>query len=158
MAKIFEGRLLGKDLRFAVVMSRSNGFISEKLLDGAKDALLRHEVSEDNIDIVLVPGALEISLAAKNLAKTEKYDAIICLGTVIRGNTPHSEYSASEVTRGVAQVALETGVPVAFGVLTTDNIIQAIERAEAKSGNKGFTAQTAIEMANLIDNLCKVAQ
>jgi 6,7-dimethyl-8-ribityllumazine synthase len=156
MGKLYQGMLLGKGLKFVVVISRFNEFISKKLLEGAQDALLRHDVAAENIDITWVPGAYEIPLVAKKLAKTEKYDAIICLGAVIRGNTPHFEYIAAEVAKGIAQVNLETGIPVTFGVLTTDNIEQAVERAGVKEGNKGFeAAMNAIEMANLLKTLNK---
>ena len=154
MGKIYEGMLLGKGLRIGIVVSRFNEFISSKLLEGAKDALLRHDVSEENVDIAWVPGAFEIPLIAKKMAQSRKYDAIICLGAVIRGDTPHFDYIASEVAKGIAMVNLETGVPTTFGVLTTDNIEQAIERAGTKGGNKGFdAAQTAIETANLMKAL-----
>ena len=154
MGKTYQGLLVGKGRKFALVVSRFNEFISGKLLEGAQDSLLRHEVTEDNIDIVWVPGAYEIPLIAKKLALTKKYDAVICLGAVIRGNTPHFDYIASEVAKGIAQVNLETGIPITFGVLTTDNIEQAVERAGTKGGNKGFDAATnAIEMVNLISNL-----
>lgn len=156
MAKVYEGMLLGKGLKFALVISRFNEFISKKLLEGAQDALLRHDVVPENIDICWVPGAYEIPLIAKKLAQMKKYDAVICLGAVIRGSTPHFDYIASEVAKGIAQVNLETGVPTSFGVLTTDNIEQAVERAGTKEGNKGFDAAvSAIEMANLIKGLGK---
>lgn len=154
MGKVYQGMLLGKDRKFVLVVSRFNEFICKKLLEGAQDALLRHDVIEENIDIVWVPGAYEIPLVAKKLALSKKYDAVICLGAIIRGNTPHFDYIASEVAKGIAQVNLETGVPVTFGVLTTDNIEQAVERAGTKGGNKGFDAAVnAIEMVNLIKNL-----
>jgi 6,7-dimethyl-8-ribityllumazine synthase len=154
MGKIYQGMLLGKGLKFALVVSRFNEFISKKLLDGAQDALVRHDVTADDIDIAWVPGAFEIPLVAKKLAHTKKYDAVICLGAVIRGNTPHFDYIASEVAKGIAMVGLETGVPVTFGVLTTENIEQAVERAGTKDGNKGFDAAlNAIEMANVIKSL-----
>jgi 6,7-dimethyl-8-ribityllumazine synthase len=156
MAKVYEGMLLGKGFKFALVVSRFNEFICRKLLEGAQDALLRHDVAPDNIDICWVPGAFEIPLAAKKLAQTKKYDAVVCLGAVIRGSTPHFDYVASEVSKGIAQVNLETGVPVSFGVLTTDSIEQAVERAGTKEGNKGFDAAvSAIEMANLMKGLNK---
>jgi 6,7-dimethyl-8-ribityllumazine synthase len=156
MSKIYQGMLLGKGLKFVLVVSRFNEFISKKLLEGAQDALLRHDVSSDNIDIAWVPGAFEIPLVAKKLAQSKKYDAVICLGAVIRGNTPHFEYIASEVAKGIAAVNLETGVPVTFGVLTTENIEQAVERAGTKEGNKGFeAAMNAIEMANVMKTLGK---
>jgi 6,7-dimethyl-8-ribityllumazine synthase len=143
--------LTGRDKRFAIVLSRFNEFVGGKLLDGARDALLRHEVSEDAIDLVWVPGAFEIPVVARRLATTGRYDAVICLGAVIRGATPHFDYVAAEVSKGVAHASLETGVPVIFGVLTTDTIEQAIERAGIKAGNKGFDAAVAaIEMANVL--------
>ena len=154
MSTTYQGMLLGKGLQFGVVISRFNEFISKKLLEGAQDALVRHDVAEANVDIAWVPGAFEIPLIAKKMAQSKKYDAVICLGAIIRGNTPHFEYIASEVAKGIALVNLETGVPVAFGVLTTDNIEQAIERAGTKEGNKGFeAAMNAIEMANLIKSI-----
>jgi 6,7-dimethyl-8-ribityllumazine synthase len=154
MTKIFEGTLLGKGLRFALVVARFNEFITGKLLSGAQDALARHGVGEEDIDVAWVPGSFEIPLVAKKLAESSEYDAVICLGTVIRGATPHFEYIAAEVAKGVAQVGLETGVPVVFGVITADTLEQAIERAGTKSGNKGFdAATTAIEMANLLKNM-----
>jgi len=151
MGKLFEGALLGQGLKFGVVISRFNEFITNKLLAGAKDALLRHGASEEDIDIAWVPGAFEIPLVAKKLALSQNYDAIICLGAVIRGGTPHFEYIAAEVTKGIAAVGLESGLPVINGVLTTDTLEQAIERAGTKAGNKGFDAAVnAIEMANLM--------
>ena len=148
--KIIEGKLTGAGLRFCIVVSRFNSLFSEKLLEGAKDMLLRHEVSHQAIDVIRVPGAWELPLVAKEAALSGKYDAIIALGAVIRGSTPHFDYVASEVSKGVALVSLEAGCPVVFGVLTTDTIEQAIERAGTKSGNKGFDAAlSAIEMANL---------
>ncbi|MBI3085106.1 MAG: 6,7-dimethyl-8-ribityllumazine synthase, partial [candidate division NC10 bacterium] len=137
-------------LVFGIVVSRTNEFITARLLEGALDALRRHGAEEDQIDVVKVPGSFEIPLAAKRLATSGRYEAIICLGTVIRGATPHFEYIAGEVSKGVAAAAMETGVPVSFGVLTTDSIEQAVERAGSKGGNKGFDAAcSAIEMANL---------
>ena len=151
MGRVFEGELVGRGLRFAAVVSRFNEFISSRLLGGAKDALLRHGVPEENLDIAWVPGAFEIPLVAKKLALSGEYSGIICLGAVIRGATPHFDYVAAEVSKGVAHVGLDTGVPVIFGVITADNLEQAIERAGTKSGNKGFDAATAaIEMANLL--------
>lgn len=151
MGRVFEGDLVGRGLRFAVVVSRFNEFISSRLLGGAKDALVRHGVPEDNLDVAWVPGAYEIPLVAKKMAETGEYSAVICLGAVIRGATPHFDYVAAEVSKGVASVGLDTGVPVIFGVITADNLEQAIERAGTKSGNKGFDAATsAIEMANLV--------
>jgi 6,7-dimethyl-8-ribityllumazine synthase len=146
--------LTGRGRRFGIVVSRFNQFIGARLLDGAVDGLLRHEVDLDAIDIAWVPGAFEIPLAARKMARTGNYDAVICLGAVIRGATLHFDYVSAEVSKGIASVGLETGVPVTFGVLTTDTIEQAIERAGAKSGNKGFeAAMTALEMANLLTEL-----
>jgi 6,7-dimethyl-8-ribityllumazine synthase len=154
MGKLFEGTLLGKGLKFGLVVSRFNEFITKKLLDGAQDALHRHGVNPADIDIAWVPGSFEIPLVARKLAQTNKYDAIICLGAVIRGATPHFEYIAAEVAKGIARVGLETGLPVTFGVITADTLEQAIERAGTKAGNKGFDAATdAIEMANLLKGL-----
>lgn len=149
--KVYEGKLIAKNLKFGIIVGRFNEFIGGKLLSGAIDALKRHGVNEDDIEITWVPGAYEIPLVAKKLAKLKKYDGIICLGAVIRGATPHFEYVSSEVTKGIASVSLETEIPVIFGVLTTDTIEQAIERAGTKAGNKGYEAAvTAIEMANLL--------
>lgn len=149
--KIFEGNLIAQELKFGVIVGRFNEFIGGKLLSGAIDALKRHGVNEDDIEITWVPGAFEIPLVAKKMAKTQKYDAVICLGAVIRGATPHFDYVSGEVTKGIASVSLETEVPVIFGVLTTDTIEQAIERAGTKAGNKGYDAAvTAIEMVNLL--------
>ncbi|MBN1317825.1 MAG: 6,7-dimethyl-8-ribityllumazine synthase [Anaerolineales bacterium] len=154
MGSTFEGQLTGEGLAFALVIARFNEFITGKLLDGALDALVRHGVDENKIDKVWVPGSYEIPLAAQRLAKSGRYDAVICLGAVIRGATTHFDYVAAEVAKGVAAVSLETGTPVIFGVLTTDTIEQAIERAGTKAGNKGFSAAvSAIEMANLIQVL-----
>ncbi len=151
MAKHYEGILIGKGLKFAVVVSRFNELITMKLLDGARDALLRHGVSDGDIDVAWTPGCLEIPLISKKLAQSNKYDAIICLGAVIRGGTPHSEYVASEVNRGIGRVSLDTGLPVIQGIITADTLEQAIQRAGAKEGNKGFNAAvSAIEMANLL--------
>ncbi len=152
--KILEGELQAKGLKFAIVVSRFNDFITSKLLDGAKDALLRHGAKEEDIDIARVPGSFEIPLIAKKLASKGTYNAVICLGTVIRGATPHFEYVAAEVAKGIAAASMETGVPIAFGVITADTIEQAVERAGTKSGNKGWDAAiTAIEMAQLIKKL-----
>ena len=152
--KNFEGMLLGEGLKFGIIVSRFNDFITSKLLEGAEDALLRHGVNEDDIEVTWVPGSFEIPLVAQKLAGTKRYDAIICLGAVIRGGTPHFEYVAAEVTKGIAQVALNTGLPVAYGVLTCDTIEQAIERAGTKQGNEGARAAlTAIEMANLLNTI-----
>jgi len=154
MSKTYEGKLVAKDFKFALIISRFNDFIVHKLMEGAMDALLRHGAEDKNIAVIKVPGAFEIPLVAKKLAKSGKYDAIICLGAVIRGATPHFEYVASEVSKGIAMVNLETEVPISFGVLTTDNIEQAIERAGSKSGNKGWDAAvSAIEMVNLIKEI-----
>lgn len=154
MNKNFEGMLIGKGLRFGIIVSRFNEFISNKLLDGCKDALLRHDVAENDIAVAWTPGSFEIPLVALKMAKSNKYDAIICLGAIIRGGTPHFDYVASEYTKGVANVSLDTGLPVINGVITADNLEQAIERAGAKMGNKGFAAATsAIEMANLLKGL-----
>jgi 6,7-dimethyl-8-ribityllumazine synthase len=147
----YEGILIGKGLKLAVVISRFNELITTKLLEGAKDALLRHGVAEADIDVAWTPGCLEIPLISKKLAQTGRYDAIICLGAVIRGGTPHSEYVASEVNRGIGRVSLEAGLPVIQGIITADTLEQAIQRAGAKEGNKGFAAAvSAIEMANLL--------
>ncbi len=149
--KTFEGQLTVSGEKFCIIISRFNDFIGSKLLSGAVDELKRHGVADENIDIVKVPGAFEIPLASQKFAKTGKYNAIITLGAVIKGSTPHFDYVSAEVSKGVAHVALETGVPVIFGILTTDNIEQAIERAGTKAGNKGAdAAKTAIEMANLV--------
>ncbi len=154
MSKVFEGTLLGKGLKFGLVISRFNEFITKKLLEGAQDALLRHGVDEGDIEIAWVPGSFEIPLAAKKLAQTKRYDAVICLSAVIRGGTPHFEYIAAEVSKGIAKVGLETGLPVIYGVITTDTLEQAIERAGTKMGNKGFEAAVnAIEMANLVRSI-----
>ena len=151
MSKRFEGMLLGKGLKFGLVVSRFNEFINKKLVEGAQDALLRHGVNEEDIEIAWVPGAFEIPLVAKKLAQTKRYDAVICLGAVIRGGTPHFEYIAAEVTKGIAKVGLDTGLPVLYGIITADTLEQAIERAGTKAGNKGFDAAvSAIEMANLV--------
>jgi 6,7-dimethyl-8-ribityllumazine synthase len=154
MLRTWEGALAAKGFTFGIVVSRTNEFISARLLEGALDALRRHGAEEDQITLVKVPGSFEIPLVAKRLAKSGKYHAIICLGTVIRGGTPHFEYIAAEVSKGIAATSLETGVPIAFGVLTTDSIEQAVERAGTKGGNKGFDAAcSAIEMANLFRDL-----
>lgn len=151
---VIEGMLSGRDRRFGIVISRFNEFIGGKLLDGALDALRRHEVAPSNITTAWCPGAFEIPLVTRKLAQTGRFDALICLGAVIRGSTPHFDYVASEVAKGIAHVSLDTGVPVAFGVLTTDTIEQAIERAGTKAGNKGFeAAMTAIEMADLLGQI-----
>ena len=154
MGKPFEGMLLGKGLKFGLVVSRFNEFITKKLIEGAQDALLRHGVNEENIEVAWTPGCFEIPLIAQKLAQTKRYDAVICLGAVIRGGTPHSEYIATEVAKGIAKVGLDSGLPVIFGVITADTLEQAIERAGTKEGNEGFKAATsAIEMANLIKSI-----
>jgi 6,7-dimethyl-8-ribityllumazine synthase len=152
--KTYEGELQAKGLKFAVIVSRFNEFITNKLLDGALDALQRHGASGQDIDIMKVPGSFEIPLIAKKAAEKQSYDAVICLGTIIRGATPHFEYVASEAAKGVASASMETGVPVAFGIITSDTIEQAVERAGSKSGNKGWDAAlVAIEMAQLLKKL-----
>jgi len=152
--KHFEGELLGKGLKFGLVISRFNEFLTKKLLEGAQDALLRHGVNEGDIEVAWVPGAFEIPLVAKKLAQTKRYDAVICLGAVVRGETPHSEYIAAEVSKGIAKIGLETGLPVIYGVITADTLEQAIERSGTKQGNEGFKAAVdAIEMANLLKGL-----
>jgi len=154
MAKHYEGILIGKGLKFAVVVSRFSELITTKLLEGARDALLRHGVAESDIDIVWTPGCLEIPLISKKLAQSDKYDAIVCLGAVIRGGTPHFDYVAGECVKGMATVMLQQEIPVAFGVLTVDTIEQAIERAGTKAGNKGAEATlSVIEMINLLKNI-----
>jgi len=154
MAHLIEGKLNAKDLNFGIIVSRFNSFISEHLLEGALDTLRRHGAEEDSITIVRVPGAFEIPLAAQRLAAQGKYDALICLGAVIRGATPHFDYVSAEVTKGIAAVSLAKDLPVAFGILTTDSLEQAIERAGSKAGNKGADATaTAIEMADLFRGL-----
>ncbi|PIP36591.1 MAG: 6,7-dimethyl-8-ribityllumazine synthase [Desulfobacterales bacterium CG07_land_8_20_14_0_80_52_14] len=154
MPKIVEGKLNAQGKRFALVVSRFNDFITEKLLSGALDALIRCGAREEDLEIVKVPGSFEIPLAAKKLAEKRSHHAVICLGAVIRGATPHFDYVSAEVSKGIAMVGLECGVPVIFGVLTTDTIEQAIERAGTKAGNKGWSAAiTAIEMADLMEEL-----
>ncbi|MDH7601684.1 MAG: 6,7-dimethyl-8-ribityllumazine synthase [Armatimonadota bacterium] len=151
MPKTYEGQLTALDLKFGIVASRFNEFITQKLLDGALDALRRHGASEEAVEVAWVPGSFEIPLVAKKMAESGRYDAVICVGAVIRGSTPHFEYIAAEVTKGIAQASLTTGVPVIYGVITTDTLEQAIERAGTKAGNKGFAAgESAIEMANLM--------
>lgn len=149
--KIYEGKLVSNQLRMGIVAARFNEFITSKLLGGALDALKRHEIGEEQVELAWVPGAFEIPLIASKMAKSGKYDAIICLGAVIRGSTSHYDYVCSEVSKGIAHVALESEIPVMFGVLTTDTIEQAIERAGTKAGNKGYdVAVGAVEMVNLI--------
>ncbi|MBS1402580.1 MAG: 6,7-dimethyl-8-ribityllumazine synthase [Oscillospiraceae bacterium] len=152
--KVYEGKLVSKDIKIGIVAARFNEFITSKLLSGAVDALNRHEIPEENIEVAWVPGAFEIPLIASKMAKSGRYDAVICLGAVIRGSTSHYDYVCSEVSKGIANVSLASGVPVMFGVLTTDTIEQAIERAGTKAGNKGFDcAVGAIEMVNLVREL-----
>lgn len=152
--KIYEGKLSAQNLRFGIIVSRFNDFIGERLVGGALDALKRSGAQEEDIDLYKVPGAFEIPLLAKRVANSGRYDAVICLGAVIRGSTPHFDYVANEVSKGIASVSLESNIPIAFGVLTTDTIEQAIERAGTKAGNKGWdAAMAAIEMANLIRQL-----
>ncbi len=151
MANIIEGHISGKGLKFGIVVARFNEFITSKLLGGALDTLHRHEAKDEDVDVAWVPGAFEIPMVAKKMAESGKYDAVICLGTVIRGSTSHYDYVCNEVSKGVAQVGLSTAVPTIFGVLTTENIEQAIERAGTKAGNKGADgAMAAMEMANLL--------
>lgn len=148
--KIIEGKLVARDYRFAIIVSRFNEFISGHLLSGALDCLKRHEAEDEAVDIIWVPGSFEIPLIAMKAAQSKRYDAIICLGAVIRGSTPHFDYVAAEVAKGIAGVGLETGIPVIFGVITSDTLEQAIERAGSKAGNKGWqAAASAIEMADL---------
>lgn len=148
--KVCEGRLIAKGFRFGIVVSRFNEFMVSKLLDGAIDALLRHGADEDDITVVKVPGSFELPYAASRLAKSKRYDAVICLGVVIRGQTPHFNYICNEVAKGIAKISVETGVPVIFGLVTAENLEQAIERSGSKAGNRGFDAATsAIEMVNL---------
>jgi len=157
MGRVIEGQLSASGLRFAIIVSRFNSFITERLYQGAMDALTRAGADAANIDLVRVPGSWEVPLAAAELARQHRYDAIICLSCVIRGETPHFDYVAGEAAKGIAAASAETGVPVAFGVLTTNTLEQAIDRAGAKGGNKGFdAAMTAIEMANLLRNLRQV--
>lgn len=154
MAKVYEGKLVGTGLKVGLVVGRFNEFITSKLLSGAEDALRRHGVKEEDVEVAWVPGAFEIPLVAKKMAQSGKYDAVVTLGTVIRGSTPHFDFVSNEVSKGVASVGLEADIPVIFGVLTTDSIEQAIERAGTKAGNKGAEAAvTAIEMANLLNQI-----
>ncbi len=151
---VYEGKLLAENLRFGIVVSRFNDFICDRLLGGAIDALKRSGADEDHIDVFKVPGAFEIPLVAKKVAESKRYNAVICLGAVIRGSTPHFDYVANEVSKGIASVSLEAGLPISFGVLTTDTLEQAIERAGSKAGNKGWDAAiAAIEMANLVSQV-----
>jgi 6,7-dimethyl-8-ribityllumazine synthase len=152
--KNYEGNLLAQELKVGIIAARFNEFITRKLVDGAIDALKRHGMPDNNIELAWVPGAFEIPLVAQKMANTKRYDAVICLGAVIRGATPHFDFVSAEVSKGIAQVGLHTGVPIIFGILTTDSIEQAIERAGTKAGNKGFdAAMTAIETANLLKTL-----
>lgn len=152
MSTVYEGHLVGTDLKIGIVVGRFNEFITSKLLGGAEDALRRHGVDANDIDVAWVPGAFEIPLVAKKMAASKKYDAVITLGTVIRGSTPHFDYVCSEVAKGISKINMDEGIPVIFGVLTTDTIEQAIERAGTKAGNKGWDAgSSAIEMANLLN-------
>lgn len=151
---VLEGKLTAKDMKVAIVVARFNEFITSKLLSGCLDCLKRHEVADEDLTVAWVPGAFEIPMAAKKLAESGKYDAVICLGVVIRGATPHFDYVCAEASKGIAQVSMQTGVPVAFGVLTTENIQQAVERAGTKAGNKGVDcAMTAMEMVNLFKEM-----
>ena len=152
--KNYEGELQAKGLKFAVIVSRFNDFITSKLQDGSIDALVRHGASEKDIDVIKVPGAFELPLVAKKVAEKKSYDAVICLGTIIRGATPHFDYVAAEASKGIATASMDTGIPIAFGVVTSNTIEQAVERAGSKSGNKGWdAAMVAIEMAQLLKKL-----
>lgn len=154
MSKPIEGNLVGKGLKFGLVASRFNDFITRRLVEGAEDALVRHGVEGGDIEVAWVPGSFEIPIVAKKLAQASRYDAVICLGAVIRGGTPHFEYISAEVTKGIAMVGLETGLPVIYGMVTADTLEQAIERAGTKEGNQGFkAASSAIEMVNLLKNI-----
>ncbi|HIE33479.1 MAG TPA: 6,7-dimethyl-8-ribityllumazine synthase [Thermodesulfobacteriaceae bacterium] len=154
MPKEIQGEYRGEGLKFGIVVGRFNSFISKELLKGALDAFMRHGVKEEDLTVVWVPGSFEIPLVAKKMAQSGNYNGVVCLGAIIRGATPHFEYVASECAKGIAQASLETGVPIIFGVLTTDTIEQAVERAGTKAGNKGFeAAMAALEMANLISKL-----
>ncbi len=154
MKKVYQGALLAQGLKFALVVSRFNEFISSRLLDGAQDALLRHGAKEEDIEIAWTPGSFEIPLIAQKMAESKKYSAVICLGAIIRGGTPHFDYVAAEASKGIAKVSLDTGVPVIFGIITADTLEQAIERAGTKEGNMGAKAAVgAIEMANLLKSL-----
>lgn len=152
MSKNLEGNLIAKDKKFAIVVSRFNDFVTDRLVGGAMDALLRCGAGDDDIEIVKVPGAFEIPLVAKKMAEKDRFNAVICLGAVIRGETPHFDYVSAEVSKGIAKVSMESEIPIIFGILTTDTIEQAVERAGLKAGNKGWdAAMSAVEMANLIE-------
>ena len=152
--KLYEGKVVSEDIKIGIVAARFNEFITSKLLSGCVDCLIRHEAADEDLTVAWVPGAFEIPMAAKKLAESGKYDAVICLGAVIRGATPHFDYVCAEASKGIAQVSMQTGVPVAFGVLTTENIQQAVERAGTKAGNKGVDcAMTAMEMVNLFKEM-----
>jgi len=152
MPEVLEAKLIAEDKKFAIIVSRFNDFITEKLLNGALDALIRSGAADKDIEVIKVPGSFEIPLVAKKIAQTNRFNAIICLGAIIRGSTPHFDYVAAEVSKGIASVSLESEIPIIFGVITTDTIEQAIERAGTKAGNKGWSAaMAAVEMANLID-------
>jgi 6,7-dimethyl-8-ribityllumazine synthase len=154
MGQLFSGHLIGTKLKIGIACSRWNDFIGHRLLEGAKDTLIRHGVEEDDIDIAMVPGSFELPLAAKKMANSNRYHAVICLGVLIRGATPHFDYIAGETTKGIAQIGLQTDIPVAFGVITSDTMEQAIERAGSKAGNKGAeAAMAAIEMANVLQQI-----
>lgn len=154
MVKSFEGDLIGKNKTFGIVVSRFNSFITKRLLEGAQDCLIRHGIKEDDIDVFWVPGACELPITAMRLAKNEKHNGIVCLGAVIRGETPHFDYVSSEAAKGISAVGLETGIPTIYGVITTDTLEQAIDRAGARGGNKGAEAAlTALEMVNLFDKM-----
>lgn len=154
MNKVYEGKLIAKGFKFGVVVGRFNEFITNKLLGGALDALKRHGADDENVEVAWVPGAFEIPLVAQKMAKSGKYDAVLCLGAVIRGGTPHFDYVCAEVSKGIAKVSMDTGLPTIFGIITADSIEQAIERAGTKAGNKGWDAAvTGIEMANLLKGL-----
>lgn len=154
MSKVIQGKMVARGKKFAIVVARFNEFVSNRLLKGAVDILVRHEADEKDIEVCWVPGSFEIPIVARRLADTKKFNAVICLGVVIQGDTPHNEYIAAEVAKGIAQASLESGLPIIFGILTTDNLVQAIERAGAKNGNKGSqAAEAAIEMANLFQQI-----
>ncbi|MDI6689616.1 MAG: 6,7-dimethyl-8-ribityllumazine synthase [Actinomycetota bacterium] len=149
--KIYEGKLIARDFKFGIIVSRFNEFLSKRLLEGAMDALKRHDARDENIEVVWTPGSFEIPLIARRMALSKRYDGLICLGVILRGDTPHFEYICSEVAKGIAKINLDTGVPISFGIITADTIEQAIERAGTKSGNKGWqAAMSTIEMVNLL--------